>query len=228
MVIPGALLTTLAASINCSNHSNEKMRARYLDKKMLMRNASDWLAQRTFAVVLALLGIGLRIACRCSERFRSQLTRPVTIQISSAYGVCHCYVFSLRTAQSHAGVAAQPTLSLCFDTALQCLVTLLSPYAVGRIVHALLARSATYQGNAVFVLWFFGLTRFVLPIGRQRPLAVPLPDAFIAPNPHSNVSERIVREPARAALDANWPMAHQQYKKMAMTRGCAGEPIPMW
>ena len=187
-----------------------------------------WCNRRLFALLLAFLGFGLRVACRCSERFRSQLTRDVTIQISSADDVCHHYVFTSRAVNARAGTAGAPNLSLCFDNAGLGIRTLLSPRAIGRIVHALLARSATYHGNAVFVLWFYGLTRFVLPFGRQTPLAVPLPDACLAPNLDSKVAAQIVREPAVAALDPEWRMAHQQHGKMAMTRGCAGERIPMW
>ncbi len=190
-----------------------------------------WFNRRLFALSLTFLGLGLRLACRCSERFRSQLTRDVTIQISSADDVCHHYAFTSRAVSARAGAAGAAgvaTLSLCFDTAGLGIRTLLSPRAVGRIVHALLERSATYHGNAVFVLWFYGLTRFVLPFGRQTPLAVPLPDAYLAPNLDSKVATQIVREPAVAALDPAWRMAHQQHGKMAMTRGSAGERIPMW
>jgi hypothetical protein len=187
-----------------------------------------WFARHSFALVLISLGLGLRLACRWSERIRSQLTRGVTIQIGSADGVCHHYVFTPRAIASRAGTAREATLSLCFNNAGTGIVTLLSRRAVGRIVHALLERSATYNGNAVIVLWFFGLTRFVMPFGRQTPLAVALPDAYIAPNVESELAARIVREPAVAALDPDWHMAHQQHAKMAMTRGSAGERIPLW
>jgi len=195
---------------------------------MRSRDPGGWLVRRAFALALACLGVGLQFACRWSERFRSQLTRELTIQIASADGVVHHYVFTPRAVASRAGAAREPTLSLCFDNAGLGVVTLLSSHAVGRIVQALLTRSADYQGNAVFVLWFYGLTRFVLPIGRSRPLAVPLPDAYVAPNLNSKVAARIVREPPAAALDPDWHLAHQQHAKMAMTRGSAGETIPMW
>lgn len=195
---------------------------------MRSRDPDGWVARRSFALVLAILGLGLQLACRWSERFRSQLTRELTIEIASADGVSHHYVFTPRTVASRAGAAREPTLSLCFDHAGLGVVTLLSPRAVGRVVQALLEGSAEYRGNAVLVLWFYGLTRFVLPIGRQAPLAEPLPDAYLKPNVDSKVAAQIVRAPPAKALDPEWHLAHRQHAKMAMTRGSAGEAIPMW
>ena len=195
---------------------------------MRSHNPRGWLDQSLFKLVLAALGAGMVLACRLSDAFRRQVTRDLTIQIGSAEGVFHHYVFAPRAVTSHAGTAAAPTLSLCFDNARQGWLALVSPRAVGKIVHALLEGHAEYAGNAVLVLWLYGLTRFVLPIGRTKPLAIPPPEAYVAPNTRSNVAERIVREPPATELDPNWHVAHRQRAKMAMIRGSAGESIPMW
>jgi len=181
-----------------------------------------------FRLALAILGTGMGLACRLSDTFRRQVTRDLTVQIGSADGVFHHYVFTPRTVTSHSGPAVAPTLSLCFDNAGQGFSTLVSPHAVGRIVHALLESTAEYQGNAVLLLWFYGLTRFVLPIGRTGRLRAAPPDAYIAPNPDSKVAGRIVREPPTTELDPTWELAHQQRAKMVMIRGSAGESVPMW
>ena len=191
-------------------------------------NPSGRWTKRAFALALAALGIGMALACRLSESFRRQVTRELTIQIGSADGVVHHYDFAPRALTSRAGAALAPTLNLCFDNAQLGLVTLLSPHAVGKIVHALLARTAEYQGNAVLVLWFFGLTRFVLPIGRSARLRVPLPDAYVTPSLAGPVAARIVREPSVTALDPAWHRAHQQRAKLVMIRGSAGDPVAMW
>ncbi len=195
---------------------------------MHSHNPRGWLDRSLFRLVLWALGMGMTVACRLSETFRCQVTRDLTVQIGSAEGVFHHYVFAPRTVRSHSGAAGAPTLSLCFDNARQGWLALVSPHAVGRIVHALLEGHAQYAGNAVLILWFYGLTRFVLPIGRTAPLPIPPPDAYVAPNTRSKVAARIVREPPATALDPRWESAHRQRAKLAMIRGSAGEPVPMW
>lgn len=186
------------------------------------------LVRASFRLALAGLGIGLRLACRCSGRFRSQLTGKRTVQIGSADGVVHHYVFGVRALVSRAGPADETSVDLCFDNARLGVITLVSPRAIGRIVRALLERRATYTGNAVLVLWFFALTRFVLPLARTAPLRTPLPNAYIEPDPRSRVASRIVREAAVNELDPGWSAAHRQRAKMIMLRGSAGESVRLW
>ena len=195
---------------------------------MISSNPSGWIVRSLFRLLLAILGTGMELACRLSDTFRRQVTRELTIQIGSADGAFHHYVFTPRTVTSRPGPAPTPTLSLCFDNAYQGTLTLLSPHAVGKLVRALLEGTAEYQGNAVLLLWFYGLTRFVLPIGRMGPLCDVPPDAYIAPNLDSKVAGRILREPPMAELDPTWTLAHQQRAKMVMPRGSAGESVPLW
>jgi hypothetical protein len=191
-------------------------------------NPRGWLDRSVFNLVLWALGVGMALACRLSVSFRRQVTRDLTVQIGSAEGVFRHFVFAPRAVTSHPGVASAPTLSLCFDNARQGWRALVSPHAVGKIVHALLEGHAQYAGNAVLILWFYGLTRFVLPIGRTAPLPIPPPDAYVALDTRSKVAARTVREPPATELDPRWKLAHQQRAKLAMIRGSAGEPVPMW
>ncbi len=195
---------------------------------MQSRYPSSRLVKLLFKNVLLALGLGLQLAYRWSERFRAQLAHSRTVQIGSADGVFHHYGFSRHGVTSQAGRVNNPDVGVCFDNAMLGLITLASPHAVGRIVQALLDRTAEYQGNAVLVLWFFGLTRFVLPLGRMSPLANPLPEAYIAHNPHGRVASRITREPVADALDPNWAAAHQRHARMIMPRGSAGEAVRLW
>ena len=182
-----------------------------------------------FRLVLALLGTGMSVACRCSASFRRQVTRDVIIEVGSADGIFHHYVFTPRAVASHAGAAPPtPTLFLHFASARQGLFSLASPHAVGKIVHALLEGGAVYRGNAVLVLWFFCLTRFVLPIGKSSPLREPLPDAYVTPNFDSAAAGRITREPSVTELDLAWREAHARRAQMAMIRGSAGQRVAMW
>lgn len=187
------------------------------------------IATRTlFKTMLAVLGKGMEVACRHNADFRIQVTRHLTIEVCSADGVAHHYVFSPRKMASRPGAATDATLSLTFANARQGLLALASPHAPGKIVHALLYGGATYRGNATLVLWFFPLTRFVLPIGKIGPLRKPLPDAYIAHDPHSKVASRIIREPAVEVLDPNWHDAWARRARMVMPRGSAGESVAMW
>lgn len=181
-----------------------------------------------FRVVLAVLGLGLVVACKLSQRFREQVTRDLIVQIGSQDGVYHHYVFTPRALSSHFGPTGMPDLSLTFDTAAQGWWTLLHPHAIGKIIEALHARTATYTGNAVLVLWFYALTRYVLPIGRTRRDKVALPDSYVAHNPNSAVASRITREPAVDELDPDWKPAHIQREKMALIKASRGEPFPLF
>jgi hypothetical protein len=80
----------------------------------------------------------------------------------------------------------------------------------------------------VILLWFYGLTRVVIPYARQRRLGRPLPNTHSAPDPSGLVAGRIIREPAAATLDPTWTGAVDQRARMAMLRVAAGESIPMW
>ena len=86
---------------------------------MHSHNPRGWLDRSLFRLVLWALGMGMALACRLSETFRSQITRNLTVQIGSAKGVFHHYVFAPRTVTSHLGAVGAPTLSLCFDNAQQ-------------------------------------------------------------------------------------------------------------
>lgn len=195
---------------------------------MHSRKPSDPLSRVLFRWALAGLGLGLQLACRWSTRFSGQIAHARTVEIGSADGVRHRYVLSAGGVTSCPGWADSPDVRLCFDNARLGLRTLVSPHAVGRIVRALLDRSAEYEGNAVLVLWFFGLTRFVLPIARTAPLRTPLPDAYLQHDPRSRVAARIVREPETDTLDPNWHAAHQAHARMVMIRGSAGESVKLW
>ena len=195
---------------------------------MTPRNPSGPLTRVLFRITLVTLGMGLKLARAFSAGFRSQLAHPRTVQIGSAEGVWRHYVFSRRKVSSRAGRIERPDVGLCFDHAGLGLIILTSPQAVGRIVRALLDETATYEGNAVLVLWFFGLTRYVLPFGRSRPLAAPLPDPYTVHDPNSKVASRIVREPIADELDPDWAAAHDRRAQMVMPRGSAGEEVKLW
>jgi hypothetical protein len=188
------------------------------------------LADAGFGVLLAALGLLMEVASRLHPAFRRQVTRDLVVEVSSAGGAAHHYAFTAgdRRVASRRGPAPEPTIAVRFDSSLLGLRCLLSPHAVGSIVQALLARRATVRGNAVILLWFYGLTRLVIPYARQRRLGTPLPGTIISPDPASRVAARTTREPAAAELDPAWTDAAARRARMAMLRVAAGERIPMW
>jgi hypothetical protein len=182
-----------------------------------------------FRFMLSALGFGLELACRFSTNFRNQVARDMTIEVGSIDGVFHHYKFTPRQVESRSGTAdSTPLLSLHFASARQGMITLISPRAVGKIVHNLLEGGAVYKGNATLLLWFFCLTRFVLPFGKTGPLRTALPDAYTAPNLESAVAGYITREAPADELDPAWENAHRRRAQMVMIRGSAGESVAMW
>jgi hypothetical protein len=182
-------------------------------------------------VLLAALGVLLTIGCRVSERFRQQITRDLVIEVSSTDGAAHHYVFrrANRSVSSRLGRAPSSDLALNFDSGLLGFRTLIRPDAIGEIHRLLLGRRATYTGNATYVLWFWGLTRMVLPYGLEK--RVPgdgFPGALTAPNPSSKVHDRVTREPVATELDPTWTAAHAARDRMPMVRGSRGDEIAMW
>lgn len=192
----------------------------------------DRVGRFAFRTLLDTLGVALKVASKCSERFRAQITTDLTIEVSSSDGVARHYVFRRadRSAASRPAKSPKtPDLALNFDTAWLGFRTLVRTDAVGEIVRLLHARRATYAGNAVYVLWFWSLRSMVLPYGRDRPLrGEGLPGALAAPDPVSKVADRIIREPVVAELDPAWTQAAQARSQMALTRGCRGDDVPMW
>lgn len=182
-------------------------------------------------VLLAVLGLLLKVASLLSQRFREQITQDLTIEVSSSDGAAHHYVFrkANRSMSTRTGRAPASDLALNFERGLLGFRTLIRPDGIGAIHRLLLAQRATYTGNATYVLWFWSLTRMVLPYGRERRVAGDgLPGALTAPNPSSSVFDRVVREPVAQELDPHWTAAAAARAKMAMVRGSRGDDIPMW
>jgi hypothetical protein len=182
-------------------------------------------------VLLSVLGLLLIVGSRVSRRFRAQISRDVVIEVSSGDGVAHHYAFAGRTRSltSHRGRAPSPAdLAVTFDTAMLAFLTLIRTDAIGAVVRLLHQRRVTYTGNAAYVLWFWGLTRMVLPLGRERRDRAPLPGALLAPDPAGRATDRITREPVTDTLDPAWPEAHVAQGKMPLVRGSRGEDVAMW
>jgi hypothetical protein len=186
--------------------------------------------QASFKMLLRVLGVLMARASRKNTWFRTQVNRDMTIEVTSADGVAHHYVFtrSTRQVESKPGPAPAPTVSVCFDTAGHGLRDLVDPHAVGRIVNGALDGRVVITGNAALLLWFWGLTRIVIPYGRMRRGGAPIDGALTEPNPSSSVEGQIVREPVAHELDPTWETAMAARATLTAVRSPAGEQCPMW
>lgn len=181
-----------------------------------------------FQVLLGALGTLMALASRVSPRFRRQVTRDVTIEVSSDDGARLAYVFEARTrtmslARSASGT---PDCALRFETAALGLRSLLSRRAIGRVVEGMNAGTTRIDGRTVLAVWFHGLTRVVFPIGRSRLPRRPIPIPDRSREHHADWAQRIIREPALDELPAEQADAWRARAKLLMVRAPGGEPLP--
>lgn len=102
----------------------------------------------------------------------------------------------------------------------------MSPRAIDEIVAGLVEHRMQLQGSAFILLWFYGLTRRVVPIGRTRGPRKPIPGAYVRPDPSRDGPEKLVREPAINELDHEWHAAWNARARLWTVRGGGGEPMP--
>ncbi len=179
-------------------------------------------------VVLAVLGTLMAGASRVVPRFRRQVTRDLRVGISTDDGVSRSFVFTARTRtmSTRADDPQPPDCALRFPTAWSALRTLLSPRAIGRVVDGMNTGPIRIDGNPVLVLWFHGLTRVVLPIGRTRLPRRPIPVPESRPERHAPYAARIVHEPPVDVLPREATKEWAARNKLLQIRAPAGEPLP--
>ena len=193
-----------------------------------MRRAVRHAQVSVLRFVLAALGALMAVASLCVPRLRRQITRDMTVEVSSDDGACQRYRLHARTRTirlQRSGTGAV-TCALRFRTGGRALVTLLSPRRVGRIVDGMNDGSIRIDGNPVLILYFHGLTRVVAPIGRSRqPRRIP-PIELRTPERQAPWAARIVREPAVDELSREWPAAWAAREKLLQLRGPDLDPLP--
>lgn len=128
-------------------------------------------------MLLTGLGVLMMLASTCVDRFRRQVTRDLLIEIRSVDGARQQYW--LHAATRRLTLPGRPVqcaeCTLTFPTAREGLRALLSPRAIGRIVEGMSTGATRIEGNPALLLWFYGLTRIVAPIGSSRRPRRPAP-----------------------------------------------------
>jgi hypothetical protein len=181
-----------------------------------------------FKSVLWTVWLLLLVASRLRWRVRAQITRDVVVEISSDDGVAQRFRFHgrSRTLSRAAAGDERVDVALRFATARDGLRALLSPHAVRHIVEGVNYGGTRMEGNTALVLWFYGLTRTVAPIGRtRRPRRKP-PIGARAPETSAPWAARIVREPAVRELDRDWDAGWNARAKLLQVRAADGGRLP--
>src|SRR5258708_1483496 len=178
-------------------------------------------------VLLCGLGYGLTLASRFRASIPSQITRNLTVEISTDDGVARHWVFDgqRRLVSVFAGRATAPEFAVRFACSGQALAYLTSARAIDRVMSGVTQGAVRLEGNPLILLWFHGLTRKLVAIGRAGPSRQALPGAYIPHDPASNGVEKIPIEPAVRQLDPRWTGAWNSRAKLWIVRGANGEPL---
>ena len=158
---------------------------------------------------------------------RSQITRTLTFELSAGDRVARHWVFDgqLRRATTYSGHAAVPDYSVHISSSWQALRTLSSPRTVDKIVGGFHNGTVELHGSAFVLLWFYGLTRKFVKIGRASGPRYRIPDAYIVHDPAACGAETILIEPAVVRLDPAWTAAWKARSTLSMVRACTDEPM---
>jgi hypothetical protein len=178
-------------------------------------------------MLLWFLGHCLAQGSRFMPSVRSQITRTLTFELSAGDRVARNWAFDgqLRRATTYSGHAAAPDCSVHISSSWLALRILSSPRTVDKIVHGLHVGTVELHGTAFVLLWFQGLTRKFIKIGRASGPRHRIPDAYIAHDPAACGAETIVIEPAVVRLDPVWTAAWKARSTLSMVRACTDEPM---
>jgi hypothetical protein len=178
-------------------------------------------------MLLWFLGQSIAQGSRFMPSVRSQITRTMIFELSAGDRVARHWVFDgqLRRATTHSGHASAPDCSVHISSSWQALRTLSSPVTVDKIVRGLHDGTVELHGSAFVLLWFYGLTRKFVKIGRASAPRYRIPDAYTVHDPAAGGAQTIVREPAVVRLDPAWTAAWKARSTLSMVRACTDEPM---
>jgi hypothetical protein len=178
-------------------------------------------------ILLWSLGQCIAQGSRFMPSVRSQITRTLTFELSAGDRVARHWLFDgqSRRATTYSGRAAAADCSVHISSSWQALRMLSSPLTVDKIVHGLHVGTVELQGSAFVLLWFHGLTRKFVKIGRANGPRHRIPDAYVAHDPAASGSETIIVEPAVVRLDPAWTAAWKARSTLSMVRACTDEPM---
>lgn len=176
-------------------------------------------------ILLWFLGQCIARGSRFMPSLRSQITRTLTFELSAGDRVARHWFFDaqLRRATTYSGHAAAPDCAVRFSSSWQALRTLSSPLTVEKVVTGIHNGTVELRGSAFVLLWFYGLTRKFVKIGRASGPRHRIPDAYIAHDPAACGAETIVIEPAVVRLDPTWTAAWKARSALSQIRAFTDE-----
>jgi hypothetical protein len=176
-------------------------------------------------ILLWFLGQCIAQGSRFMPSLRSQITRTLTFELSAGDRVARRWFFDaqLRRATTYSGHAAAPDCALHFRSSWQALRTLSSPLTVDKVLGGIQNGTVELHGSAFALLWFHGLTRKFVKIGRASGPRHRIPDAYIAHDPAACGAETIVIEPAVIRLDPAWTAAWKARTALSQLRAFTDE-----
>jgi hypothetical protein len=176
-------------------------------------------------ILLWFLGQCIAQGSRFVPSLRSQITRTLTFELSAGDRVARHWFFDaqLRRATTSSGSAAAPDCALHFSSSWRALRTLSSPLTVDKVLGGIQNGTVELHGSAFVLLWFHGLTRKFVKIGRASGPRHRIPDAYIAHDPGACGAETIVIEPAVVRLDPAWTAAWKARTALSQIRAFTDE-----
>jgi hypothetical protein len=178
-------------------------------------------------MLLWFLGQCIARGSRFMPSVRSQITRTLTFELSAGDRVARHWVFDgqLRRATTHSGHAAAADCSVHISSSWLALRMLSSRRTVDKLVGGLHNGTVELHGSAFVLMWFYGLTRKFVKIGRPSGPRYRLPDAYTAHDSGACGAETILIEPAVVRLDPAWAAAWKARSTLSILRACTDEPM---
>lgn len=178
--------------------------------------------------MLTAIGLMTTIGSRVVPSIRAQITRSLTFELAAGREVARYWVFDAphRRATTHAGHADSPDCSVHFSSSGQALRSLASPRAVERIVADYQRDRVRIDGSLLVLLWFHGLIRHFVRIGRTPRPPRPVPHAYLRHDPSTTGVETVLIEPPVTRLDPDWRAAWNARSSLWIVRAATDEPMP--
>jgi hypothetical protein len=186
------------------------------------------MADASLRMLLWILGHCIAVGSRFLPALRAQITKSLTIELSAGDRVARHWVFDgpSRLARTFPGRAPHADCALHLGSSSQALRILVSRRTVDRVVHGMHHGTVRIEGSTFVVLWFHGLTRVFVRLGRPSGPRRSIPYPYLAHDPATTGAETIVVEPAVVRLDPAWTAAWRARSTLWNVRAATDEPMP--
>ena len=178
-------------------------------------------------LLLWFLGQCIARGSRFMPSLRAQITQTLVFELSAGETVARHWIFDgpQRRAVTRPGSATNADCAVHFGSSSQAIGALVSSRTVDKVVAGLHDGTAQLHGSAFVLLWFYGLTRKFVKLGRSSGPRYRLPDPYLAHDPRTCGSETIIVEPAVVRLDPSWTDAWRARSTLLQVRAATDEPV---